>query len=148
MRKVAPPIRLTVVRKVALRPTRSPITPKMIAPSGLKAKPTANSASAAISAEVGSSPARNTLAMTGARLPKMKKSYHSNAVPAEDATTTRFIDQGLSPFAAISTITRSPVDAIAREGQRLKSLKSRGMAPFRAFAAGGSLHNEEKRRQR
>jgi hypothetical protein len=25
--------------------------------------------------------------------PKMKKSYHSNAVPADDAATTRFIDQ-------------------------------------------------------
>src|SRR5687768_7732795 len=96
MAKVAPPIRLTVVRKVALRPTRSPIAPKMIAPSGRKAKPTANSASAAISAEVGSSPARNTLAMTGVSEPKMKKSYHSNAVPAEEAVTTRAIDQGLA----------------------------------------------------
>ena len=94
MAKVAPPIRLTVVRKVAFRPTRSPIAPKMIAPSGRKAKPTANRASAAISAAVGSSPARNTLAMTGVRLPKMKKSYHSNAVPAEEAVTTRVIDQG------------------------------------------------------
>jgi hypothetical protein len=25
----------------------------------------------------------------------MKKSYHSNAVPADDAITTRFIDHGL-----------------------------------------------------
>ena len=33
--------------------------------------------------------------MTGARLPKMKKSYHSNAVPADDAMMTRAIDQGL-----------------------------------------------------
>ena len=94
MAKVAPPIRLTVVRKVALRPTRSPIAPKMIAPSGRKAKPTANSASAATSAPVGSSPARNTLAMTGVSDPKMKKSYHSNAVPADEAVTTRVIDQG------------------------------------------------------
>src|SRR5688572_20334286 len=68
---------------------RSPIIPKIIAPSGRKAKPTANKASAAISAEVGSSPARNTLAMTGVSDPKMKKSYHSNAVPADDAVTTR-----------------------------------------------------------
>ncbi len=98
MAKVAPPIRLTVVRKVALRPTRSPITPKMIAPNGRNAKPTANNASAAISAEVGSSPARNTLAMTGVSDPKMKKSYHSNAVPADEAVTTRAIDQGLTSF--------------------------------------------------
>ena len=33
--------------------------------------------------------------MTDARLPKMKKSYHSNAVPADDAMMTRAIDQGL-----------------------------------------------------
>ncbi len=90
------PIRLTVARKVALRPTRSPIAPKMIAPSGRKAKPTANSASAATSAPVGSSPARNTLAMTGVRLPKMKKSYHSKAVPADDAVMTRAIDHDLA----------------------------------------------------
>src|SRR5215210_5293887 len=96
MAKVDPPIRLTVVRKVALRPIRSPIAPKMIAPSGRKAKPTANSARAAISAAVGSSPARKTLAMTGVSEPKMKKSYHSNAVPADEAMTTRVIDQGLS----------------------------------------------------
>jgi hypothetical protein len=31
--------------------------------------------------------------MTGARLPKMKKSYHSKAVPAEEAMTTRDIDK-------------------------------------------------------
>ena len=30
-----------------------------------------------------------------ASAPKMKKSYHSNAVPADDATITRLIDQGL-----------------------------------------------------
>ena len=65
----------------------------MIAPSGRKAKPAANSPSAAISAAVGSSPAKNTLEMTGARLQKMKKSYHSNAVPADEAMTTRAIGQ-------------------------------------------------------
>ena len=96
MRKVAPPIRLTVMRNAPLRPRRSPTTPKISAPSGRKAKPAANSASAAISAGVGSSPAKKTLEMTGARLPKMKKSYHSNAVPADEAMTTRAIDQALS----------------------------------------------------
>ena len=100
MAKVAPPIRLTVARKVALRPTRSPIAPKMIAPNGRKAKPTANKASAAISAEVGSSPVRNTLAITGVSEPKMKKSYHSNAVPADEAVITRAIDHG---FATVSS---------------------------------------------
>ena len=33
--------------------------------------------------------------MTGARLPKMKKSYHSKVVPADEAMMTRAIDQGL-----------------------------------------------------
>ena len=79
-----------------MRPTRSPIAPKMIAPSGRKAKPTANKASAAISAEVGSSPVKKTLEMTGVSDPKMKKSYHSNAVPADEAVTTRAIDHGLA----------------------------------------------------
>ena len=48
-----------------------------------------------MSAGVGSSPAKNTLEITGARLPKMKKSYHSKAVPAEEAMITRAIDQRL-----------------------------------------------------
>jgi hypothetical protein len=68
----------------------------MIAPNGRKAKPTANRASAAISAEVGSSPARNTFAITGVSEPKMKKSYHSKAVPADEAVTTRAIDHGFA----------------------------------------------------
>ena len=84
---------LTVTRNAPLRPSRSPITPKIKAPSGRKAKPAANNASAASRAGVGSSPAKNTLEMTGARLPKMKKSYHSNAVPADEAMMTRAIDQ-------------------------------------------------------
>src|SRR5215217_5750143 len=92
MRNVAPPIRLTVIRKAPLRPSLSPTTPKISAPRGRNAKPVANNASAAISACVGSRPAKKILEMTGARLPKMKKSYHSNAVPADDAMTIRAID--------------------------------------------------------
>src|SRR5438045_3563090 len=65
------------------------------AASGRKAKPAANKASAASNACVGSSPEKNTFEMTGARLPKMKKSYHSNVVPADDAMMTRAIGQGL-----------------------------------------------------
>ncbi len=88
-------MRLMVIRKALLRPNLSPMTPKIKAPRGRKAKPAANSARAASKAGVGSSPAKNTLEMTGAKLPKMKKSYHSNAVPADEATMTRAIDQGL-----------------------------------------------------
>ena len=92
MRKVDAPIRLTVTRNAPLRPMRSPTAPKISAPRGRKAKPTANRANAATKAGVGSSPAKNTFEMIGARLPKMKKSYHSNAVPAEEAMITRAID--------------------------------------------------------
>ena len=109
MRKVAAPIRLTVIRNAPLRPSLSPMTPKISAPSGRKAKPAANKASAASSAGVGSSPAKKTFEMTGARLPKMKKSYHSNAVPADDAMMTRAIDQGLCcGCSAIVAISYSP----------------------------------------
>ena len=72
-------IGLTVTRNAPLRPRRSPTTPKISAPSGRKAKPAANRASAASNAGVGSRPAKNTLEITGARLPKMKKSYHSKS---------------------------------------------------------------------
>src|ERR1051325_3222871 len=95
MRKVAPPIMLTVTRNAPLRPSLSPTTPKISAPSGRNAKAAAKSAKAAISACVGSRPAKKTFEMTDARLPKMKKSYHSKAVPAEEAMMTRAIDQGL-----------------------------------------------------
>src|SRR5207253_6272228 len=101
--------RLTVTRNAPLRPSRSPITPKISAPSGRKAKPAANRPSAAISAEVGSSAAKKIFEMTGARLPKMKKSYHSNAVPAEEAMITRAMDQGLRcGCSAIVAISYSP----------------------------------------
>src|SRR5436305_15272255 len=83
------------MRKAPLRPSLSPTTPKISAPNGRKAKPAANKASAASSAGVGSSPAKKTFEMTGARLPKMKKSYHSNAVPADEAMITHAIDEDL-----------------------------------------------------
>src|SRR3982751_6974957 len=109
MRNVAPPIRLTVTRNAPLRPSLSPMTPKISAPRGRNAKPAANSARAAISAGVGSKPAKNTFEMTGARLPKMKKSYHSKVVPAEEAITTRAMDHGLcSCCSAIVAIRHSP----------------------------------------
>ena len=83
------------MRNAPLRPSRSPTTPKISAPKRTEGEAGGEQASAAISAGVGSSPAKKTLEMTGARLPKMKKSYHSKAVPADDAMTTRAIDQRL-----------------------------------------------------
>ncbi len=100
-------MRLTVIRNAPLRPSRSPITPKMMAPSGRKAKPAAKSPSAAISPAVGSSPAKKTFWIVVASEPKMKKSYHSNAVPADEAATTRFMDHGrcAAPAAAVATLS-------------------------------------------
>jgi hypothetical protein len=49
--------------------------------------------------------------MTGARLPKMKKSYHSKAVPADDAMTMRAIDRGFCCSAMDPS--RSPEDYTA-----------------------------------
>src|SRR5207248_6502669 len=105
IRKVAPPIRLTVVRNAPLRPSRSPTMPKISAPNGRKAKAAAKSASAAIVPAVGFSPAKKTFWIVVASEPKMKKSYHSNAVPVDDAAITRAIDQvrccGCSAIVAI-----------------------------------------------
>jgi hypothetical protein len=46
--------------------------------------------------------------MTGARLPKMKKSYHSNAVPADDASTTLVIDPDFSRCTSATLAMQSP----------------------------------------
>jgi hypothetical protein len=45
--------------------------------------------------------------MVCASAPKMKKSYHSNAVPADEAAMTRFIDHGLSCRSATVAMSRS-----------------------------------------
>ena len=88
IRKVPPPIIKTQIRNAALRPIRSPTRPKISAPNGRKAKPTPNSARLAIRPAVDPSWAKKVLEMIWTRLPKMKKSYHSKAVPAADAATT------------------------------------------------------------
>jgi hypothetical protein len=38
----------------------------------------------------------------------MKKSYHSKAVPADDAATTRFIDQGFCVCGAATVAMAAP----------------------------------------
>ena len=93
--KVAPPIRLTVTRNAPLRPSRSPTTPKMIAPNGRKAKPAANSPSAAISAAVGSSPAKNTLEIVWASAAEDEEVVPFERGARRRAAITRVIDQGL-----------------------------------------------------
>jgi hypothetical protein len=39
----------------------------------------------------------------------MKKSYHSNAVPADEAMTTRLIDHGRSQFGSATPAIRMPL---------------------------------------
>src|SRR6185312_8615927 len=102
-------------RKAALRPSRSPTPPKISAPMGRKAKPTPNRASEAISPAVDPSAAKKFFEMTCTRLPKMKKSYHSKEVPAQEAATTvrrdvsRTGDARVSS-AVISAMTPPPTD--------------------------------------
>ena len=67
---------------------RSPIDPNTSAPSGRTAKPAAKVSSAKISACVGPALAKKCLPMMAASEPKMKKSYHSKTVPAEEAAMT------------------------------------------------------------
>ena len=121
-------------------------SPKISAPNGRNAKPTANRPSAAISAGVGSRPEKNALPITGARLPKMKKSYHSNAVPADDATMTRAIDvDAAAPFActavaaAVTAALPAPGDSDSaaprnRRAGRERSQSSRSYACAHARA--------------
>jgi len=114
MPKVAPPIKVTVTRNAPLRPSRSPTWPNTSAPIGRKANPTPNRARAAKVPAVSFRPAKKVLEMTWVRLPKMKKSYHSNAVPAAEAATTVNIGvaRALAPgarSAAISAMNRLPI---------------------------------------
>ena len=106
MAKVAAPIISTVTRKAPLRPVRSPIRPKISAPTGRKAKPTAKLISAKTSPAASESPAEKVLAMIVASGTKTKKSYHSNAVPAaEAAITTRMSAAG--PASAVIVVRAS-----------------------------------------
>ena len=106
MATVAPPISSTVARNAPLRPARSPIRPNTKAPSGRNRNPVPNSARAAANPAASGRPEKKVLEMTPVRLPKTKKSYHSNVVPAEDAATTVRRDAGLASavVAAVSAM--------------------------------------------
>ncbi len=111
MAKVANPIRLTVIRKAPLRPAVSPIRPKISAPTGRKANPTAKLIRAKTKPADSLRPAEKVLAMIEARGTKTKKSYHSNAVPAAEApTTSRMVERGT---AAASDTTAIPSPSFA-----------------------------------
>src|SRR5436190_14360953 len=102
MANVAAPIIITVIRKAPLRPALSPMRPNTSAPSGRNRKPAPNRASAAARPAVGGRPAKKVLEMTPVRLPKTKKSYHSKAVPADEAAMT--VRSGVSAGFRSSTV--------------------------------------------
>src|SRR5579859_555416 len=109
MPTVAAPIIVTVIRNAPLRPTLSPTRPKISAPIGRKKNPAPNRPSAARSPAVGSRAVKKFLAITGARVPKTKKSYHSKVVPITEAATTVGIGVTASwRFAATAGVTASP----------------------------------------
>ena len=74
IRPIAPvprPMPLSVMRKVYLRPTRSPSHPKRNAPRGRTRKPAVNNAIVLSSAATGFVFEKNFTASTAARLPKI-----------------------------------------------------------------------------
>src|SRR5665647_81521 len=128
MAKVEKPIRLMVTRKVPLRPTRSPMRPKIRAPIGRKAKPTAKAPRAKTYPAVSLSPAKKVLDRMAARGTKRKKSYHSKAVPAAEAATTRImlvvLGPALAPAVVLATVMDSPLvsgEALHRRGRVRKT---------------------------
>jgi hypothetical protein len=62
-KKVATPMIMMVIRKVYLRPTRSPRRPNTRAPNGRTAKPAAKASSAKMKPAVGLTPEKNCAAM-------------------------------------------------------------------------------------
>ena len=86
---VADPIRTSDKTSIFLRPIRSPKWPKTIAPAGREMKATPKVANAARVPDTGLSDGKNATPNTrAAAVPKMKKSYHSIAVPTKLAKAT------------------------------------------------------------
>jgi hypothetical protein len=78
----------SVTRNVYFRPTLSPSLPKTNAPKGRTTNPAAKVASVERKAAVGFVFGKNCSDKIVARLPKIKKSYHSISVPTEEAVIT------------------------------------------------------------
>jgi hypothetical protein len=86
---VADPMRTSEKTNIFLRPIRSPKWPKTIAPAGREKKATPKVANAARVPDNGLSDGKNATPNTrAAAVPKMKKSYHSIAVPTKLAKAT------------------------------------------------------------
>src|SRR5205823_14116603 len=85
------------------------------------AKAAANRASAARVPAVGLSPAKKTFWIVVASEPKMKKSYHSNAVPADEAAITRAMPQVRCGGCSANVAMRSPL--ITRDSSAAASVQ-------------------------
>ena len=122
-----------VTRKAFLRPFESPTLPKINAPSGRTAKPTAKTKSAAIKAAVSFKPLKKCSVMIEISRPKIKKSYHSNTVPLEEAATTNPSFCGLAASAAFAgsalvfgifpPVCDAGFNSFRRGGQRMTTLR-------------------------
>src|ERR1700691_6404766 len=86
--RVASPIRNMDIRKVYLRPTKSPRRPKNAAPTGRTTNPTANAIRANMNPVASSMPEKNCFEIVAAREPYRKKSYHSKTVPSDAAKSS------------------------------------------------------------
>ena len=100
MATVEPPINTSVIIKVYLRPIISPILPNTNAPNGRTTRPAEKVANVARKAATGFSFGKNCVEIIVAKLPKIKKSYHSMIVPTEDAAMIeiRLLLEGLVGF--------------------------------------------------
>src|SRR5690349_953114 len=92
-----PMIRM-VIRKVYLRPTRSPSRPNTSAPNGRTRKPAAKASSAKTFRVASGNDEKNCAPMIAASDPYRKKSYHSKIVPADDARMTFFSSRVMGRF--------------------------------------------------
>ncbi len=98
-----PPISTRENTSIFLRPIRSPKCPKTIAPAGRDTNATPNVANAASVPDSGLNDGKNAFPNTrAAAVPKMKKSYHSIAVPTKDAKATV---RGLTRVTSRSSMT-------------------------------------------
>ena len=89
MSAVTMPMPITVMSSTFLRPTVSPIAPKIAPPTGRATRPTPNVANAAMALSVALSVAKYcTLKTSAAAAEKRKKSYHSIALPTSAPRAT------------------------------------------------------------
>jgi hypothetical protein len=106
IRVVARPITRRVTTRVFFLPNLSPMCPAMMPPMGRAKKPTPKVPKASRVPDSGSDEGKNSLPKTSAAaVPKMKKSYHSMALPMKLANATRFmlVRGAVAPVSVVTT---------------------------------------------